>query len=305
VSRELKNEFAWSKSREETFRDCLRKYYFQYYGFWNGWKEDADPRVRQIYVLKNLRTRAMWAGERVHRCIEGVLAHYRAGRQTTPEDPAVQQMLEGMRQDFRDSRSRRYRREPKKTCGLFEHEYEVAVSNEAWKETADRAADCVRNFYRSTAFERIRARPVADWLEIEKRSGFTLDGLRVYVQLDFAFRDGPRIGLYDWKTGRPSPGRNDVQLACYALYATQKWNAAPADVTAIELNLQTLEETPHALTGEQVESVKDHIRESADEMLFPLSDPEHNVAGEDAFDFAEDDGVCRRCNFLKVCPKWR
>ena len=57
MNTELKNEFSWSKSRDETFRECHRKYYFQYYGYWNGWKENADQRVRLTYVLKKLQTR--------------------------------------------------------------------------------------------------------------------------------------------------------------------------------------------------------------------------------------------------------
>ena len=68
------NEFSWSKTRDEMFRDCLRKYYFHYYGAWGGWDPHADERTRQLYILKNLQTRAMWAGDRVHRAIHAALA---------------------------------------------------------------------------------------------------------------------------------------------------------------------------------------------------------------------------------------
>ena len=70
MGKELKNEFSWSKTRDQTFRECLRKYYFQYYGGWGGWLKDADARIRQIYMLKNLYTRQMWAGDHVHLCLE-------------------------------------------------------------------------------------------------------------------------------------------------------------------------------------------------------------------------------------------
>ncbi len=53
----IKNEFSWSKTRDETFKTCPRQYWFAYYGFWNGWLEDAPERTRQIYVLKNLKNR--------------------------------------------------------------------------------------------------------------------------------------------------------------------------------------------------------------------------------------------------------
>ena len=67
---ELKNEFSWSKTRDEVFKTCLRQYWFVYYGYWNGWLENAPERTRQIYILKNLKNRQMWAGEKVHECIQ-------------------------------------------------------------------------------------------------------------------------------------------------------------------------------------------------------------------------------------------
>jgi len=49
---ELKNEFSWSKTRDEVFKACPRQYWFAYYGYWNGWLDNAPGRTRQIYVLK-------------------------------------------------------------------------------------------------------------------------------------------------------------------------------------------------------------------------------------------------------------
>jgi len=75
---ELKNEFSWSKTRDEVFKTCLRQYWFAYYGYWNGWLENAPERTRQIYVLKNLKNRHMWAGEKVHECIQRSLNNIRS-----------------------------------------------------------------------------------------------------------------------------------------------------------------------------------------------------------------------------------
>jgi hypothetical protein len=51
----LKNEFSWSKTRDEVFSTCPRQYWFACYGYWNGWLENAPARTRQIYILKNLK----------------------------------------------------------------------------------------------------------------------------------------------------------------------------------------------------------------------------------------------------------
>ena len=69
----FKNEFSWSISRDRVFQICPRQYYFNYYGYWGGWENNAPQRIKQIYVLKQLKNRYMWAGAKVHDCIEHTL----------------------------------------------------------------------------------------------------------------------------------------------------------------------------------------------------------------------------------------
>lgn len=305
MKRELKNEFSWSKSRHETFHECHRKYYFQYYGAWGGWDATAPARARQLYVLKNLETRQIWVGGHVHRCIEEILKDLKDGRELPLQDAVVEKMLQRMREDFKASRVKKYREAPKKVCGLFEHEYDLNIPDAAWKEAADRAALCVRNFYASAAMQTIRQLKADAWLEVEERQSFELSGLKVYVQLDFAFREDDRIVILDWKTGRSDGDQNELQLACYILYAAGKWKVPPDRITAAAVYLADGTETEGRMDAARLEEVKELIRESADEMLFPLADPQNNVPDEeDAFEFAEDERVCKRCNFLKACPKW-
>ena len=47
---DLANEFSWSRSRDSTFQDCRRKYFYHYYGSWGGWEAGATPEVRRLYV---------------------------------------------------------------------------------------------------------------------------------------------------------------------------------------------------------------------------------------------------------------
>jgi hypothetical protein len=35
---ELTNDFSWSRSRDNTFQECKRRYYYHYYGSWGGWE---------------------------------------------------------------------------------------------------------------------------------------------------------------------------------------------------------------------------------------------------------------------------
>ena len=51
---QLTNDFTWSKSRHEKFEECLRAYYYQYYGSWGGWEAAHGSEIRELYVLKKL-----------------------------------------------------------------------------------------------------------------------------------------------------------------------------------------------------------------------------------------------------------
>src|ERR671927_294507 len=74
---ELTNDFTWSKSRHEKFGECLRAYYYQYYGSWGGWEAAPGSRERELYVLKKLSSRWQWAGSVVHGAIRDMLRRER------------------------------------------------------------------------------------------------------------------------------------------------------------------------------------------------------------------------------------
>jgi len=66
--------------------------------YWGGWLKDAPKRIRQIYLLKNLKNRFMWAGEKVHDCIKHTLKNLRRGISVLSPDNIVSITLDQMRE---------------------------------------------------------------------------------------------------------------------------------------------------------------------------------------------------------------
>lgn len=65
------------------------------------------------------------------------------------------------------------------------------------------------------------------------------------------------------------------------------------------------EQEENVFTADEVETLREFIRDSADEMLFPMEDPATNNPGDGSnFDCTTDDEACKACPFLKVCPRW-
>jgi len=297
----FKNEFSWSKTRDEIFKACPRQYWFAYYGFWNGWLKDAPERTRQIYILKNLKNRQTWTGEKVHNSIHRSISNIRRGIKVLPVDDIISITLNQMRSEFRSSRSKTYWKKPK-TCALFEHEYGIEVTDQQWKEMAQNVETCLKNFYASDIYSRLKSHGKEGWLEVEEFSSFNLDSTKINVVIDCAVKEGDSIIIYDWKTGKALSEDLSVQLGCYAFYAMEKWHLPPDSLTVVEYNLFFNKANSFSVTKGEIEGIKGYIQGSVKDMQSLLKDRENNIPlPEDQFAKVEDERAISRCNFKKVC----
>ena len=299
--KKFKNEFSWSKSRDRTFRNCLRQYYFNYYGSWGGWKLDAPRRTRELYILKKLQNRYMWIGGTVHSCIERSLKNLYQLIKPLPVEKIIKITMDMMRTDFASSRRKFYRQNPK-TCALFEHEYDIAIGDEDWKEIASRVENCLKNFYNSAIYQSLYDMPREYWLETEELSSFRFGETKIFVMLDCFYRRNGEFYIIDWKTGKRDEWDSNIQLACYALYAKEKWQVdfKKLNVTEFNLNENTLYNLK--LSNDLVKGMKEYISGSISDMKKLLKSEEKNEAAEEeAFEKTSDLRKCERCNFRKVC----
>ncbi len=300
MAKEITNDFSWSKTRDEVFRLCPRRYHYDYYASWGGWKEDAPPEVREAYVLKKLKTRRMWGGHLVHRAIERSLTNLVRGIPVLEADRIVEITLDLMRNEYRFSKRGNYRRA--KGTGLLEHEYGLDVPAGEWQSLAADVEKCLRHFYASPIFGSIRSLSREDILEVEELSQFDFEGTRCWVTLDAAWREPSGLVIADWKTGQTEPGGHELQLAGYSLYASQRWGLAAESITLLEYNL--LLDHLHRYRSDRatVERTRAYIRGSIADMKSLLADPGRNVPlPVERFARARDREACLPCNYRRVC----
>jgi hypothetical protein len=206
-----------------------------------------------------------------------------------------------MRAEFRSSKSKNYWKNPK-SCALFEHEYEVELTDDQWKEMANNVENCLRNFYASDIYDGLKSHPRDGWLEVEEFSSFHLDNIRINLAIDCAIKEGDGVYLYDWKTGKSLSEDLSIQLACYALYAMEKWYVHPESLRIIEYNLSFDKANWFSVTDGEVENIKGYIKGSIKDMQSLLTDIGSNIPlEEERFSKVEDERVSLRCNFRKVC----
>ena len=303
---ELTNDFTWSKSRHEKFQECLRAYYYQYYGSWGGWDAPAGSPARELYVLKKLSSRWQWAGSVVHAALKRMLERARhTGRfQDLPD--LLARTRERARREWSTSREKSYWREPSQVPGLVEHEYAEPVPDQEWKRVWDEVIEgSLRAFYASEVLERLRRTPRERWLAVDELDSWSFEGTKVWVAVDFAFAgaDGV-VHVLDWKTGKERKV-DHTQVGIYALYAEQKWGAPPHGVRGglVYLAGGTGECVTVAADPSALDACREEMRRSIAAMRARLDDDTGNVARLERFPQLSTPESCRRCAFRRPCGR--
>ena len=295
----FKNKFSWSFSRYKIFNECKRKYYFNHYGFWNGWREDADEKTKKIYILKNLTSRHMLAGSVVHETIELIIANYGLGAIMHFEQ-AEGLMIQKLKKAFLESKNEDWKKKVKGHCNLAEHYFNYNISDEKWIEFRDKASNNLNGFYEIDENSIIKNSNSNKWLTIDKLDSFDYNGTTIFASPDFAFNENDKTIIYDWKTGNPSTD-DETQLLIYALYTNQKWDIEYSKMELSDVYLNIGASVYAEDIEEKIPVVEDLIKDSIEQMKGSLVDIDNNVAKESDFPMTNDLNKCKWCDFREIC----
>jgi hypothetical protein len=282
-------EFSWSVSRHDTFASCKRRYFYSYYA------SEDDPEIRR---LKKLSALPLWAGSVVHETIEAFLKARDTLPSPTEQEALIKAAVHGqMLSDWRDSEagSLRFR--------LFEHEYQVQVDAEDKKIVVGIVMRSLKNFFKSPVLAEALAVGRGQWLTVEDLISFDVDGVPVFLRMDLAFRDqAGRVVIVDWKTGRGEGRFSEVQVAGYALYASEQgWVQSPEEIQTELAYLAIPRYVRRAVDRKKVDHLRRFIQKSATTMRGLLLDPLANLARLEDFPMVDRPHMCRRCNYRKLC----
>ncbi len=304
----VKHGFSWSATRHGTFHDCERAYFFQYYLAAARTLEPDPERALRASFLKNLTAIPLWVGSEVHDAIEALLRTSTQGREPDPER-AIEEMRARMRRAYKESidNSAGKTKDSRHYARFLEHEYAIEISGDVWKARVEEADDMVRSFARLPYLAAARALPAVDLLGLERLEKWAIEGVPVWVKIDFAYRDSDRVAhILDWKTGKFERGENPLQMVGYALYAQSAWGASLDRLQVREVYLRQQDpERFCRLDDEVLEHGAAAIRASIASMIERIADRDQNRARESDFALTDNERTCRNCNFRAICPRWR
>jgi hypothetical protein len=327
----LANEFSWSFSRHSTFSECQKKYWYTYYGSWEGWpktpydsRKSIDPLASYLYALKQMQQLPMFVGSCVHETIEHFL---KARKLSSKKEPLqLNELIEFAESKFQkglhDSKTEAWRAAPKKHRNLFEHYYSQEKDKDPFTEelvhtSREKISRCLNNWLESPivkmAFDQR-----ASWISIEELSHFMLkERYKILVVIDFALKWKQPNGkdayiLFDWKTGQETD-KTEEQLYSYALFANRVLGAPVENIILSPFYLVSNKyckigyQQEREIEKERLEKLEVEIEKSCDAMASKLTtlipDAEAPQPDPRLFPYTENRSLCPRCPFKEVCTK--
>ncbi len=306
---DITNEFAFSWSRHKMFYQCARKLYWQYYGCWSGWDDEAPKTARLAYRLKQIKNLSMLVGETFHSELAEILRRRRPAASAVPVDQLKADMERRLIKGLRESRNADWDRygDPKHYTILFEDYYQSGVSEEMEAEAVAALHHCVEGLAaepfgrRVFAVDKGRLRHIDPPNVSENR--VTFNGLVLYASPDLVVEDEHGgLHIVDWKTGKPY--KPDLaQLAVYGIFVTEKFGVPLERLTAHLIYVSAGERQKYDVS-EGVEEAKRGIATYVEDVRDRLTDIAANIAGDiERFPMTEKRILCRTCNFRELCGR--
>ncbi len=302
---ELQNEFSWSFSRQNLYSECQKRYWYTYYGSWEGWpktpwdkRKEIDPLASYLYALKQMQNMATYVGSIVHESIEKFLKT----KKPFTLEALINNAKEAFYRGFEEAKTEKWRESPKKYKSLFEYYYGAPPTQDEIAQAEQKVVSCLTNWYESPVIQNLAFHSDARWLSIEELAFFQLaNTYKIIVVIDFALMWKDMAILFDWKTGSESE-KTIEQLYLYALFANRVWSI-PIDKIILSpfylaknsyTKIGARTDTP--LDGEKLKVLEADITKSCESLskLHANQDPR-------LFAYASDRSICTRCPFKELC----
>ncbi|MGM0440852.1 MAG: PD-(D/E)XK nuclease family protein [Elusimicrobiota bacterium] len=293
--------WSWSSSRNNTFQECKRKYYYNYYLAHNGWEDSAPEECKLAYRLKKLTGIYLILGSAVHEVAEYACKIV----DSTGEYPDKKKLIDKVRyllnQAWKESREpHKWKASPNQYFMLQEFYYGNGLSDNLIKKIKNRLYKAVDNLYESPSINDLVKQSCS--LEmVENMDTFNFKGTPVYAIPDLVYTDEAGDWyVVDWKTGKEYD-KHDDQLNLYALYIKNKFGIS-ADLMKgrVEylLNGSTREVK---ITEKSLEEAKEKVSRSIEDMKKYLKDPDKNIpCAKEKFPLTDQKRFCKWCKFYEL-----
>lgn len=296
-------KMTWSFSKMQTFRDCPRRYYYQYYGSKKRTAKTEPLKLELIQAAK-LSNRYMVQGHVIHLAISVFLKRQRNGetwelnRLISFATKIINDIL-----DYNEKISKGYVMDtPSFQIPLLkEISQKSHESHQLRLDWTDLVRNCLENFYTNPIYEHLRRGSKSLMSKIEGDTAFSLtESINVDGKVDLAFLLNEILMVADWKTGKKEMQDTSLQLLVYVLWAKSlsEWKFSEVIIQKAYLQENELEELAYS----ELHVNRARVKIIQDSSMLVEMHPFGIDAISDAF-IQHVGKNCGLCPFEKICHK--
>ncbi|MGL4106466.1 PD-(D/E)XK nuclease family protein [Clostridium sp. LP20] len=298
-------EKSWSISKMKVIENCLREYYYTYYGSHNGWIWTATEEQKVAWRLKKLTNIWLMFGDKLHGIIKETIKEGKSHTDNTFMKECMRTKLnEGVKESIIKFRNGSWDEYPKGEM-LQEYYYGNKLEDKNITEIKERIDCCSENFFKSKTYLDI-LKSSAKVLEVDEGNFdyIYVQGVKIFALIDALYIDeeGNYI-IVDWKTGKFSEHDRD-QLLVYALYVIEKYGAPLEKIRGRVEYLLLGENAEYTFTHEDIDYINNRIHMDLNVIDAFLDDENLNKPRvKEDFLMCDNLNKCKKCKFRKLCLK--
>lgn len=279
---------GWSVSRYETFRNCKRAYFYNYYA-----KYDSQIPLDVINSLKKLTSIPLEKGNITHDIIRDILVRYT--KSSAPIDRVkLLTHIYNMVKSYCNKK-------------VFTEIYYQQLSKIDLDEIYLEIKQAVINLFNSNRFAWLIESAIAgkeNWIIEPGGFGETrFNDLKAYCKVDFFFPFHDEYYILDWKTGRYAAVKHRKQMLAYALWAKNTFQLQVEQINPIlTFLLPDYHEIGESFTSEELKQFNEVIIAETEEMYTYCTNIKDNIpVSKDKFPKTDRYIICSFCNYRKLC----
>lgn len=295
-------EKSWSISKMKVMQNCLREYYYTYYGSHNGWLYESSDEAKVSWRLKKLTNINIMFGEKLHNLMKGIIKNGWVANPEKIEKYIRNQLNSAIKESIEKQKSGDWDDYPRGEM-LQEYYYGEKLDDKVIANIKEKLKSCSEGFINSKTYEEIRDRQ-CELLEAdeEKFSYLMVDGVKVFALLDLLYvNEDNQYVIVDWKTGKE--GDYDAeQLMVYVLYVMDKYKIPIENISCRVEYLLLNKYVEYKFMEEDIAIMKDKIDLDMKIINSMLSNESLNMP-KDKEEFIKCDNIrkCEKCKFKKLC----
>jgi CRISPR/Cas system-associated exonuclease Cas4 (RecB family) len=248
---------------------------------------------------------ALLVGSAVH---EVLARDFRSRKFGAAREAEPERAVDLMRTAWMNAKKELWRENPKKYPPLFEIYYDRIPDGERLRGYAEKARRAVTTVKSSLLYSRIRSLSPSDLLWVDpvgegfsEEIVFDLPPYQAISAPDLVIREGERMVIVDWKTGKENEA-DRTQMEAAAAWAVEKLGAGDQAIEGLLFYSETGQEIRFPIGRPERERVETVIRGEMEAMAACLEDEKNNVPrSEDHFPLRENRAFCRYCEFQEIC----